>query len=94
MNLTIDLTGAARALCGVHSVEFLMEDHPTYYDVIERLGKTFPDLIGVVIDQDGRSLLSSVLLYVNDSQWIMPGMWGQMPMEGDRLTLLGVITGG
>lgn len=94
MNVMVEMMGAARAVSGVHKVVLGLDDDSTYRDVIHKLGEMYPDLVGVVIDQDGESLLSSILLYVNDDQWIMPGMWEQKPKDGDHLRLLGVITGG
>ncbi|NPV85410.1 MAG: MoaD/ThiS family protein [Anaerolineae bacterium] len=94
MNVTVEMMGAARAVSGAHRVTLDLGDGSTYRDIIQKLGEMYPDLIGVIIDQDGKSLLSSILLYVNDDQWIMPGMWDQKPKDGDHLRLLGVITGG
>jgi hypothetical protein len=51
-------------------------------------------LVGAVIAEDKRSLLSAMIFDRNGSETILPGMLEQSPQDGDRLILLYFIVGG
>ena len=92
--ITLRLTGAPAALAQTKKVNMDLDDAATYSEVICRLGQQFPALIGLIIDQDGLTMLSSNMFLVNDQDFIMHGMWEQQPRDGDTLTLISPITGG
>jgi len=92
--IMIKLTGAAAALAAVKTAELALEDAGTYADVIETLGSTYPGLIGLVIDRDGKTMLSSNMFLVNSQDYVMVGMWDQSPKDGDTLLLVSPVTGG
>ena len=94
MKITVEFTGAARSVAGTRLVEIEVAAGTTYSQVVRTLAERYPDLTGFIFNAAGDDLLSSVLLYVNETDWIMPGMMDQSPKDGDRLVLLGVITGG
>ena len=66
----------------------------TYRGVVARLADLYPGLVGVVIAEDRRSLLSAMIFDRNGSEAILPGMFEQSPQDGDRLILLYFIVGG
>ena len=92
--IMIKLTGAAAALAAVKTAELALEDAGTYADVIETLGSTYPGLIGLVIDRDGKTMLSSNMFLANGQDFVMVGMWNQIPKDGDSLLLISPVTGG
>ena len=92
--ITVRLTGAPAALAQTKKVTLVLDDAANYNEVICRLGQQFPALIGLIIDQDGVTMLSSNMFLVNGQDFIMHGMWTQQPEDGDTLTLISPVTGG
>jgi hypothetical protein len=92
--ILIHLTGGAAAVTGVRQFSLRLPEPATYADVIRGMGKFQPALIGLVIDSDGCSMLSSNMFVVNGTEVILEGMWDQQPGDGDQLTLLSPATGG
>jgi molybdopterin converting factor small subunit len=92
--IIIRLTGATASLATVKTAELALEDSATYAEVIETLGRTYPGLIGLIIDQDGKTMLSSNMFLVNGQDYVMVGMWNQSPNDGDTLLLVSPLTGG
>ncbi len=92
--ISIKLTGAPAALAKTKNVTLSLDDTASYADVIRMLGQQLPALIGLIIDQDGLTMLSSNMFLVNGQNFIMHGMWAQQPGDGDTLTLISPITGG
>ncbi|HVP20602.1 MAG TPA: MoaD/ThiS family protein [Anaerolineaceae bacterium] len=76
------------------SISLVIEDDTTYAGLIQKLGKIFPPLIGVIIDQDGKTMLSSNMFLVNGQDFVMNGMFDQSPNDRDHLTLISPTTGG
>jgi hypothetical protein len=54
----------------------------------------YPDLVGVLIDQDGRTFLSSNMFIINNEMSDPVMVMHEHPRPGDRLTLVSVATGG
>jgi molybdopterin converting factor small subunit len=92
--ITVRLSGAPAALAQTKKVILILDDAAAYSEVIRRLGEQFPALIGMVIDHDGQTMLSSNMFVVNGKDFIMHGMWSHQPQDGDTLTLVSPVTGG
>ncbi len=92
--ITIKLTGAPAALAQTKSVTLSLADDASYSVVIRKLGEQYPALLGLIIDQDGLTMLSSNMFLVNGQDFVMHGMWAQQPRDGDTLTLISPVTGG
>jgi hypothetical protein len=92
--ITIRLSGAAASLSGTRSFALTLEDNATYADVIRSMGQTHPALIGLVIAQDGQTMLSSNFFQLSEQDFILHGMWELAPKNGAVLTLISPITGG
>lgn len=92
--ISVKLTGAPAALAQTKKVSLVLDDSSSYAEVIRMLGEQFPALIGLIIDQDGLTMLSSNMFLVNGQDFIMHGMWTQLPKDGDTLNLISPITGG
>ncbi len=92
--IMIKLTGAVAAVANVKTVALELEDSADYTAVIAELGRAYPCLIGMIIDRDGMTMLSSNMFLVNDQDFVMAGMWGQAPNDGDSLLLVSPVTGG
>ncbi len=92
--ITIKLTGAPAALAHTKIVTLSLRDDAAYSEVIRLLGEQFPALLGLNIDQDGVTMLSSNMFLVNGEDFVMHGMWALQPRDGDSLTLISPVTGG
>jgi hypothetical protein len=94
MRLLVELTGVASQIAGTKEVHIELDEGSRYSEIIYRLYEQFHALAGVMITEDGRSLLSSVILSRNGSELIMPDQMEDSPKDGDRLSFIFVIVGG
>lgn len=94
MNITIEFTGLARQIVGQKEVAWQLPPGTTYAQIVERLGQAYPEFIGPLIDADGKTFLSSNMFIINDDMALPAMVMEESPREGDRLTLVSVITGG
>lgn len=94
MQLTIEFTGIARMLAGKSSEDMTLTDEATYRDVIRRLAKQYPEMIGILIAPGGDDFLSSNMFIINGEMGNPAMMLDEKPQDGDRLVLVSVITGG
>jgi len=63
-------------------------------DVVNALGKTCPQLLGEIIEKDGKSLIPTNIFSVNGEKIIHESDLQYQPDEGDRLILLSLLSGG
>jgi hypothetical protein len=94
MNLTVELTGAARAVAGVKIIPLELPAGAVYRDIVRILAQRYPTLIGLLIDADGETFLSSNLFVINGDLATPAMVMDEHPREGDHLILMSVITGG
>ena len=92
--ISIKLTGAVAQVVGKKEIILELDDNATYAAMIHKLANLFPGLIGMIIDVDGKTMLSSNMFLVNGQDFVMHGMWNQAPKDGDTLLLVSPITGG
>ena len=94
MQIVIEFTGAAREIIHRKEITLNLDDQSTYKQVIRYLGNQFPQLIGLVIAQDGQTLLSSNMLVINGDLTTPAMIISEHPKDGDRLILMSLISGG
>lgn len=92
--IKVEFTNLARLIAGEPDIEMQISPDETYADIIERLGKMYPDLVGILIDPDGRTFLSSNMFIINNEMSDPVMVMEEHPKPGDRLTLVSVATGG
>jgi pheromone shutdown protein TraB len=92
--VTIELTGIAKSIAGHSQVKLEISASATYHDVVFELARLYPDLVNILIDADRRNFLSSNLFIINDEMTDPVFLMEQHPRNGDKLTLLSVMTGG
>ena len=92
--IIIKLTGAVAAQAGTKSTTLTLDKDESYADVIQKLGQLFPNLIGLIIDTDGKTMLSSNMFLANGQDYVMVGMWDKIPQDGDTLLIVSPVTGG
>ena len=94
MNLTVELTGAARAVTGVKIIPLELPEEAVYRDIIRILAARYPALIGLLIAPDGETFLSSNLFVINGDLAAPAMLMDEHPRSGEALILMSVITGG
>ena len=93
-SITVEFTNLARLVAGVSEIDLPVSGAETYADIVQRLGELYPDLVGVLIDNDGRTFLSSNMFIINNEMGDPVMLMDEHPRPGDRLTLVAVATGG
>jgi len=94
MQIIIEFTGLARQIVGQKEVTLQLAPGTTYAHIVELLGREYPGLIGTLIDTDGVTFLSSNMFIINGDMALPAMVMDESPGEGDRLSLVSVITGG
>lgn len=94
MRVTIELTGLARDAVRQKEIRLELDDGATYREIVRRLGKMYPRLIGLVIDTDGETLLSGNVLIINGDLATPAMVMHESPQDGTRLILMSLVTGG
>lgn len=94
IHLIIELTGIARDIAGKAELEMILSPQDTYHDVVEKLAELYPNLVNILIASDKKNFLSSNLFVINDEMNDPVFLMEKHPRDGDRLTLLSVMTGG
>jgi hypothetical protein len=92
--VSIEFTGLARDIVGQTQLDLTLDPHTTYADIVRLLAERYPGLVGILIDKDGRTFLSSNMFIINDDLAFPAMIMADSPHPGDRLTLVSVITGG
>ncbi len=94
MHVTVELTGAARAIAGQKIIHLDLSEADTYQDIVRILAQQFPGLVGVLIDRDGQTFLSSNMFIINGDMTTPAMVMSERPHENDHLILMSLITGG
>lgn len=94
LTLTVEYTGLSRAITGAPQSVLAVPEGTTYREVVQRLGELYPQLVGILIAEDGETFLSSNM-FVIDGDYANPAMVMDDPVkDGEHLHLVSVITGG
>lgn len=92
MRLIVEFLGLARGLTGTKERVLEVEDSATFRDVLRRLAKDYPPLVGPVIKPDTYELDPSHILSLDGRR--VPRDLDERPEDGQRLILMFVETGG
>lgn len=94
LTLTVEFTGLSRAIAGTSHATLTLPKGTTYREVVQHIGIRYPQLVGVLIAEDGETFLSSNM-FVIDGDYANPAMVMDDPIkDGEHLHLVSVITGG
>ena len=94
IHLTVEFTGIAKDIAGQKEIQMQFTPDDTYHDVVENLAELYPNLVNILIAPDKKTFLSSNLFIINDEMTEPVFIMDKNPHDGDRLTLLSVMTGG
>jgi hypothetical protein len=92
--IEIEFTGAAREIAGRKKGILEIAKNATYRDIVSFLAGEYPQLLGTVIAEDRRSLLSASFFSRDGEEPIMPADMDKIPQDGERLVILYFIVGG
>ncbi len=94
MKITIEFTGISKAIANAGEVELVMPEHSTYRDVVKLLATNYPGLVGILIDHDRETFLSSNMFVINGDLANPAMIMENSPANGEHISLMSVITGG
>lgn len=94
ITITIEFTGIAKQIAGQGSIRLSLPYGSTFRDVIQNLSKLYPDMVNIIIDPNEHIFLSSNLFIINNEMTAPVFVLEEHPKDGDKLTLLAVMTGG
>lgn len=94
MQIEIEFTGFARTITNHKVIRLELPEGTTYREIVKLLGQEYPALIGILIDRDGETFLSSNMFIVNGDMVAPAMVMDESPKDGDRLVLMSLITGG
>ncbi len=94
ITIQIELTGIAKSIAEKGMIDLRIPVNTTYHDVVEHLATDYPELVNILINPDRRNFLSSNLFIINDEMTSPVFEMDKHPRDGDRLTLVSIMTGG
>jgi len=94
IKIQIELTGIAKSIADKGIIDLIISANSTYYDIVERLATDYPNLVNILIGPDRKNFLSSNLFIINGEMTSPVFEMEKHPRDGDRLTLVSVMTGG
>ena len=90
----VNVTAIFVDIVGSSEIDLDFTRKNTYHDVVEKLAELYPELVNILIAPDKKTFLSSNLFIINDEMNDPVFFMEQHPKDGDRLTLVSVMTGG
>ncbi|WP_322792417.1 MoaD/ThiS family protein [Bellilinea sp.] len=94
IRITIEFTNLAKYIAGKPAIEVKFPRGVTFGQIIEWLAEQYPDMVGIIIQEDRKALLNSNLFIINGEMAQPAFQMDDSPQDGDRLTLVAVATGG
>lgn len=94
MHVRVELLGLSRLVTGQREVSFEMDEDATYRDLVYRLSKDYPGLVGNVIQADRRNLQAPNILNLNARQMVQSRQMDERLSEDDRIILMSISAGG
>ena len=94
MQIKVEFSSISRVLTGDKEMTLDLHKSANISDVVNALGKAYPQLLGEVIEKDGKSMIPTNIFSVNGKKIIHESDMQFQPDEGDRLILLYLLSGG
>ena len=94
IQVRVEFSSISRVLTGRKEITLDLKKDANIGDVIGALGRSFPQLLGEIIEKDGKSLIPTNIFSVNGQKIIHESDTQFQPDEGDRLILLSLLSGG
>jgi len=94
IQLQVEFTGISRLLTGRNELTLSIPAGGTLEQVITGLGDQFPELVGQIIDPNGKDLIPTNLFSLNGEKIMHENDKTYSPKQGDKLILLSILSGG
>jgi molybdopterin converting factor small subunit len=94
IQIKVEFSSISRVLTGRKELTLDLQKGANIGDVVSALGKACPQLLGEIIEKDGRSMIPTNIFSVNGQKIIHESDLQFQPDEGDRLILLSLLSGG
>jgi hypothetical protein len=94
MQVTVEFTGLARHILQRKEINLSLEEQTTYLDIVRLLAREHPELIGLLINTDGETLMSGNIMIINGDLATPAMVMQEHPQSGDRLMIMSLVTGG
>ncbi len=94
IHISIEFTNLAKVITGTSVLEVEFAAGTTYGQIVAWLAEQYPDMIGILIQEDKKALMNSNLFIINGEMSQPAFIMEETPQDGDRLTLVSVATGG
>jgi molybdopterin converting factor small subunit len=94
IQVKVEFSSISRVLTGRKEITLDLSKGANIGDVVGALGRSFPQLLGEIIEKDGKALIPTNIFSVNGQKIIHESDTQYQPEEGDRLILLSLLSGG
>jgi len=94
VKITIEFTGITKSITQAGAIEFNVPQHFTYRDLVKMLAVKYPSMLGLIIDTNGETFMSSNMFVINGNLEFPAMILDQSPADGEFISLMSVITGG
>ena len=94
IQVKVEFTGVSRVLTGAPEATLHLKPGANISDVVDALGKKFPELRGQIIQKDGKQLIPTNVFSVNGVTILHESNLSFCPEDGDNLILLSLLAGG
>ena len=94
ISVLVDFSGISRMITGKSEFPMQLPQGATVENAIQELAKTFPKLIGEIIDPDGKQLIASNIFSLKGEKIISESETDYPLTDGDQLILLSLLSGG
>ncbi len=94
IQLFVEFSAISRVLTGQSEFPLTLNKGASIADLVAALGKKFPQLLGQVIEKDGKSLIPTNVFSINGQKIVHESETDFQPKNGDKLILLSLLSGG
>jgi hypothetical protein len=94
VKITIEFTGITKSITNASEIEFDVLKRSNYRDLVRMLAEKYPSMIGLIIDKDHETFLSSNMFIINGDLAYPAMIMDKSPADGEHISLMSVITGG
>ena len=94
VRVQVEFSGISRVLTGKTESTLEIEPGSDIEEVIRNLAKSYPQLVGEIIDKNENRLIPSNLFSINGEKILHEMDIEYQPKNGDRLILLSLLSGG
>lgn len=90
----VEFTGVVKEIAGSRQITLQLKENASYADLVEKLGKLYPELPGIIIASDGRSLLNANFFSRDGEEVIFASQMDEPVRAGEKIILISIIVGG